>query len=162
MLNPSGPAGAGWCAGLAPKRAPGPDHRPPSEQAQAAPKGAECPELADPDCPARFSVVVLLLALATFVFPGGSGAQVVAPGCWPAAPQGFMAAMGRQWPLAFRGGAGTPFFTGASNWRLPLLVVACPCALGPGLRPTRHQTGELGLAARPGLLFPARLAMRSR
>lgn len=94
----------------------------------------------------RFSVVVLLLALATFVFWWQWGTRL-----WPqvlaAAPQGH-GGMGGHAVLGAV--AGTPFSL-ALQLAIAVLVVACPCALGLAT-PTAITVGA-GLAARSGLLF---------
>ena len=113
------------------------------EQAQA--RKAPIQSLAD-RIAGRFSVVVLLLALATFVFWWQWGTRL-----WPqvlaAAPQGH-GGMGGHAVLGAV--AGTPFSL-ALQLAIAVLVVACPCALGLAT-PTAITVGA-GLAARSGLLF---------
>jgi Cu2+-exporting ATPase len=97
----------------------------------------------------RFTLVVLLLALATLLFWWLWGCRH-----WPevltmAAATGH-GAHGHGLPTRGDVGAGTPFSLGL-QLAIAVLVVACPCALGLAT-PTAITVGS-GLAARSGLLF---------
>jgi len=93
----------------------------------------------------RFSIVVMLLALGTFLFWWLIGAQL-----WPqvlsAAPALHQHGGHRSLGLA----AETPFVLGL-QLSIAVLVVACPCALGLAT-PTAITVGS-GRAARSGVLF---------
>jgi Cu2+-exporting ATPase len=95
----------------------------------------------------RFTLAVLALALATFLFWWLWGAQL-----WPAVLQPpraeHQAIHGSHGLLG--AGAGTPFSL-ALELAIAVLVVACPCALGLAT-PTAITVGT-GLAARHGWLF---------
>jgi len=108
------------------------------EQAQA--RKAPIQSLAD-RVAGRFSVAVLLLALATFVFWWQWGTRL-----WPQVLMG--AGHGAHGLL---GAAATTPFSLALQLAIAVLVVACPCALGLAT-PTAITVGS-GLAARSGLLF---------
>lgn len=102
----------------------------------------------------RFSVVVLALAAATFLFWWLWGAAL-----WPqvllAAPafsaHGFHGAGGMQAGHAVLGAMATTPAALALQLAIAVLVVACPCALGLAT-PTAITVGT-GLAARSGVLF---------
>ncbi len=102
----------------------------------------------------RFSVVVLALAAATFLFWWLWGAAL-----WPqvllAAPafsaHGFHGASGLQAGHAVLGAMATTPSALALQLAIAVLVVACPCALGLAT-PTAITVGT-GLAARSGVLF---------
>ena len=93
----------------------------------------------------RFTLVVLVLALATFLFWWQWGTQL-----WPqvlsSAPSGHL--HGGHTSLGM--GAATPLML-AIQLSIAVLVVACPCALGLAT-PTAISVGS-GLAARAGVLF---------
>ncbi len=112
------------------------------EQAQA--RKAPIQSLAD-RVAGRFSVAVLLLALATFLFWWQWGTRL-----WPqvllAAGHGGHGGHG-----GILGVAATTPFSLALQLAIAVLVVACPCALGLAT-PTAITVGS-GLAARSGLLF---------
>jgi len=122
-------------AGLAGRNGPGPDHRP-----RRAGQGAGADQSLATGLPGRlFSVVVLLLALATLC-SGWQWGTKVWPRCWAAAPQGHGAWAGmraRAWPVVL--------FHWRFNWRLPCSW-CLPVLLGPG-HAHRHHRGS-GLAAR--------------
>ncbi len=90
----------------------------------------------------RFTLVVLLLALATFGFWWGWGTRL-----WPQVLQHHHQAGGHSMLGA---GADTPLGL-ALQLAIAVLVVACPCALGLAT-PTALTVGS-GVAARQGLLF---------
>ncbi|MCP9849893.1 heavy metal translocating P-type ATPase [Cyanobium sp. Morenito 9A2] len=121
------------------------------EQAQA--RKAPIQGLAD-RVAGRFSVFVLLLAAATFVFWWLWGTAL-----WPqvllAAPafqaHGFHGASGLQGGHAVLGAMATTPSALALQLAIAVLVVACPCALGLAT-PTAITVGA-GLAARAGVLF---------
>jgi Cu2+-exporting ATPase len=112
------------------------------EQAQA--RKAPIQRLAD-QLAGRFTVVVLLLAAATFVFWWQWGTQL-----WPQvlahAPSAHLHGGHRSLGME----AETPLIL-AIQLSIAVLVVACPCALGLAT-PTAISVGS-GLAARAGVLF---------
>ena len=94
----------------------------------------------------RFTVVVLLLALATFLFWWLWGADL-----WPAVLGAEHAGHGGHGGHGvFGAGATTPFGLGL-QLAIAVLVVACPCALGLAT-PTAIAVG-IGQGARAGVLF---------
>ncbi|MCX5930840.1 MAG: cation-translocating P-type ATPase [Cyanobacteria bacterium] len=111
------------------------------EQAQA--RKAPIQSLAD-RVAGRFSVAVLLLALATFVFWWQWGTRL-----WPQVLMG--ADHGGHGAHSVLGAAATTPFSLALQLAIAVLVVACPCALGLAT-PTAITVGS-GQAARSGLLF---------
>ncbi len=111
------------------------------EQAQA--RKAPIQSLAD-RVAGRFSVAVLLLALATFVFWWQWGTRL-----WPQVLMG--AGHGAHVGHGVLGATATTPFSLALQLAIAVLVVACPCALGLAT-PTAITVGS-GQAARSGLLF---------
>nr|WP_255441558.1 MULTISPECIES: cation-translocating P-type ATPase [unclassified Synechococcus] len=112
------------------------------EQAQA--RKAPIQSLAD-RVAGRFTVAVLLLALATFLFWWQWGTRL-----WPHVLMG----VAQQAPHGGHGVLGTSAtspFSLALQLAIAVLVVACPCALGLAT-PTAITVGS-GQAARSGLLF---------
>jgi Cu2+-exporting ATPase len=94
----------------------------------------------------RFTLVVLLLALATLLFWWLWGAQA-----WPAVLAGATSMHGGHGGHGvFGAGASTAFGLGL-QLAIAVLVVACPCALGLAT-PTAIAVG-IGQAARAGVLF---------
>jgi Cu2+-exporting ATPase len=117
------------------------------EQAQA--RKAPIQSLAD-RVAGRFTVLVLLLASATFLFWWLWGGRI-----WPqvltaAGHQAHASHSGMTAPMVLGSTADTPFSL-ALQLAIAVLVVACPCALGLAT-PTAITVGS-GLAARSGLLF---------
>ncbi|WP_370566443.1 heavy metal translocating P-type ATPase [Cyanobium sp. LEGE 06113] len=97
----------------------------------------------------RFTLVVLALALATFLFWWQWGTELWPQVLQPAGAQGAIHAV--HGPHGLLGaGASTPFSL-ALELAIAVLVVACPCALGLAT-PTAIAVGT-GVAARRGLLF---------
>ncbi len=111
------------------------------EQAQA--RKAPIQSLAD-RVAGRFSVAVLLLAMATFVFWWQWGTRL-----WPQVL--FGAGHGAHGGHGVMGATATTPFSLALQLAIAVLVVACPCALGLAT-PTAITVGS-GQAARSGLLF---------
>ena len=93
----------------------------------------------------RFSVAVMLLALATFLFWWLWGASL-----WPQALASAPASHLHGGHRSLGMGAETPFVLGL-QLSIAVLVVACPCALGLAT-PTAITVGT-GRAAKAGLLF---------
>ncbi|MEY3462590.1 MAG: hypothetical protein RLZZ468_368 [Cyanobacteriota bacterium] len=93
----------------------------------------------------RFTLVVLALALATFLFWWRWGARL-----WPQVLELHHQAGGHGGHSMLGAGADTPLGL-ALQLAIAVLVVACPCALGLAT-PTALTVGS-GLAARNGLLF---------
>ncbi|MFZ9288507.1 MAG: heavy metal translocating P-type ATPase [Vulcanococcus sp.] len=93
----------------------------------------------------RFSVAVMLLALATLLFWWLLGAQL-----WPQVLQSAPSLHRHGVHQGLGLGAETPFVLGL-QLSIAVLVVACPCALGLAT-PTAITVGT-GLAARRGVLF---------
>ncbi|MFZ9850344.1 MAG: heavy metal translocating P-type ATPase [Vulcanococcus sp.] len=112
------------------------------EQAQA--RKAPIQGLAD-RVAGRFSVAVLLLALATLLFWWGWGTRL-----WPQVLAAAPSAHRHGAHLSLGAGAESPFAL-ALQLSIAVLVVACPCALGLAT-PAAISVGT-GRAARAGVLF---------
>lgn len=97
----------------------------------------------------RFTLVVLALALATFLFWWQWGTDLWPQVLQPAGAQGAVHAVHGSHGL-LGAGASTPLSL-ALELAIAVLVVACPCALGLAT-PTAIAVGT-GVAARQGLLF---------
>ena len=97
----------------------------------------------------RFTLVVLALALATFLFWWQWGTDLWPEVLQPAGAQGAVHAVHGSHGL-LGAGASTPLSL-ALELAIAVLVVACPCALGLAT-PTAIAVGT-GVAARQGLLF---------